>query len=133
MFTREEKDFIDSSPEFISILRSMTDKEVSAFTEIVTYICDLSQAEKEAFCRKVDSELSKMERPSRIEFAQMVAREIETGKKDLSMLDPDYLEDCYKRYMKGDKKVLDEVKAAVAEKKMEKTVSTPPPLNSQKP
>ncbi len=89
MFTREEKDFIDSSPEFISILRSMTDKEVSAFTEIVTYICDLSQAEKEAFCRKVDSELSKMERPSRIEFAQMVAREIETGKKDLSMLDPD--------------------------------------------
>ena len=83
MFTREEKDFIDSSPEFVSLLRNMTDNEISAFTEIITYICDLSQEEKEAFCRKVDSELKKMERPSRIEFAQMIAREIEKGEKDL--------------------------------------------------
>ena len=132
MFTREEKDFIDSSPEFVRLLRGMTDKEVSAFIELLSHICDLSQTEKEFLCRKVDSELSKMERPSRIEFAQMVAREIKKGEQDLSLLDTDYLEDCYKRYMKGDFAVMNEVKAAVAEKKMEKAVVTPPPVKCWK-
>lgn len=129
MFTREEKDFIDSSPEFVSLLRNMTDKEISVFTEIITYICDLSQEEREAFCRKVDAELKKMGRPSRIEFAQMVAREIEKGTEDLALLDTEYLEKCYKRFLKGDKRVLDEVKAAIAEKKMEKS-ATPPPMKN---
>lgn len=127
MFTREEKDFIDSSPEFTSLLRNMTDKELSAFSEIVTYICELSQSEKEYFFARIDSELKKLGRPGRLDFAQMVSREFENGLEDLALIDDwAWLDECYKRFMKGDVSVLDEIKAAVAEKKMTKAVNSPP-------
>lgn len=131
MFTREEKDFIDSSPEFVGLLKSMNDKELSAFAEIVTYICDLSQEEKTAFLARIDSELKKMGRPGRLDFAQMVSKEFENGLEDLALIDDwAWLDKCYDRFMKGDVKVLDEVRAAVAEKKMEKAVKTPPLRNA---
>ena len=132
MFTKEEKDFIDSSPEFIRLLRSMNDKELSAFAEIVTYICELTPDEKTAFFARIDSELKKMGRPGRLDFAQMVSKEFENGLDDLALLDDwAWLDECYKRFLKGDLSVMDEIRAAVAEKKMEKAVT--PPVKCYKP
>lgn len=124
MFTKEEQRFIDENPEFVKILKSMSQKEISAFTEIVTIICDLSQEEKESFYKKIDAELRKMGKPSRIDFALMVSREFEKGVDDLALInDWKWLDKCYDRYIKGDIGVLDEIRAAVAEAKMTKAVN----------
>lgn len=79
MFTQEEKDFIGKNPEFVELLKSLSDDELSAFTEILTIVCELSPEERTAFYKKVDDELKKLERPSRIEFDQMVSRRFENG------------------------------------------------------
>ncbi len=62
MFTKEEQRFIDENPEFVKILKSMSQKEISAFAEIVTIICDLTPEERTMFYERVDAELLKMGR-----------------------------------------------------------------------
>lgn len=45
MFTGEELNFIHSKSAFREFLSHLNDKELHAFREILTYICDLTPAE----------------------------------------------------------------------------------------
>lgn len=62
MFTGEELDFIHNSPKFRELLCGFSDKELYVFRELLTYICDLTPAERSLLCERIDTELMKLGR-----------------------------------------------------------------------
>lgn len=64
LFTGEEMDFIMKDQGFYQFLKTMTRPELSAFREIVTYICDLSSEEREMFFARIDEALAEMGEPA---------------------------------------------------------------------
>ena len=123
MFTGEEREFIKNDPDFYRFLKTMSRDELSAFREIVSYICDLSPDERKMFFARVDEALADMGEPAVRPFSEMAQERIDQSASDLLLLDPDYLDSCFARYQAGDEKVLDEVRSVIAEKKMENMVT----------
>ena len=64
MFTGEEMDFIMKDQRFYQFLKTMTKPELSAFREILSYICDLSREERELLFARIDEVLSEMGEPA---------------------------------------------------------------------
>ena len=122
MFTKGEQEFIDENPEFYEQLKNFSDDELSAFRELVSHLCGLNQEERQSFFRKVDQALADMGRPAVRNFEDVIKRKIAEGAEDLKLLDEDYLNRQHDRFVKGDENVLNEIRAAIAEKKMEKAV-----------